>query len=225
MGSMTLAEALASDDGNVGKLKVVSLLESLPGVGKVKAARSWKTSRSPTTAGCRASVRSRRLQTARSTRLTLRDHRRLRTWWGRQGHHRRTSRRARSRSCGSAARGRPANSAPCEAADAYVFTDTASFERPRQRGRLPGVDRVPRPLLRQSDPGGADALDVVLEIEVDGAQQVKRLYPEALLIFVLPPSRDEQERRLRGRGDPNDKVFARLKKAEVEEPIGRELAD
>ena len=37
MGSMTLAEALASDDGNVGKLKVVSMLESLPGVGKVKA--------------------------------------------------------------------------------------------------------------------------------------------------------------------------------------------
>lgn len=37
MGSMTLNEALASDDVNVGKLKVVSLLESLPGVGKVKA--------------------------------------------------------------------------------------------------------------------------------------------------------------------------------------------
>lgn len=39
MGSMTLAEALDSDDVNVGKLKVVSLLESLPGVGKVKARR------------------------------------------------------------------------------------------------------------------------------------------------------------------------------------------
>jgi hypothetical protein len=37
MGSMTLAEALDSDDPNVLKLKVVSLLESLPGVGKVKA--------------------------------------------------------------------------------------------------------------------------------------------------------------------------------------------
>ena len=39
MGSMSLADALASDDVNVGKLKVVSLLESLPGVGKVKARR------------------------------------------------------------------------------------------------------------------------------------------------------------------------------------------
>jgi hypothetical protein len=39
MGSMTLSEALDSDDPNVGKLKVVSMLESLPGVGKVKARR------------------------------------------------------------------------------------------------------------------------------------------------------------------------------------------
>ena len=39
MGSMSLNDALHSDDVNVGKLKVVSLLESLPGVGKVKARR------------------------------------------------------------------------------------------------------------------------------------------------------------------------------------------
>jgi transposase len=39
MGSMTLKSALESDDPNVGKLKVKSLLESLPGVGKVKAAK------------------------------------------------------------------------------------------------------------------------------------------------------------------------------------------
>jgi hypothetical protein len=39
MGSMTLSEALDSDDRNVAKLKVVSMLESLPGVGKVKARR------------------------------------------------------------------------------------------------------------------------------------------------------------------------------------------
>jgi len=37
MGSMSLDDALGSDDVNVGKLKVVSMLESLPGVGKVKA--------------------------------------------------------------------------------------------------------------------------------------------------------------------------------------------
>ena len=39
MGSMSLNDALDSSDPNVGKLKVVSMLESLPGVGKVKARR------------------------------------------------------------------------------------------------------------------------------------------------------------------------------------------
>ncbi len=39
MGTMSLKEALDSDDQNVGKLKCVSMLESLPGVGKVKARR------------------------------------------------------------------------------------------------------------------------------------------------------------------------------------------
>lgn len=43
MGSMSLQEALDSDDNNVGKLKVVSMLESLPGVGKVKARRLMET--------------------------------------------------------------------------------------------------------------------------------------------------------------------------------------
>lgn len=39
MGSISLADALGSSDSNIGKLKVVSLLESLPGVGKIKARR------------------------------------------------------------------------------------------------------------------------------------------------------------------------------------------
>ena len=55
--------------------------------------------------------------------------------------------------------------------------------------------------------------DLVLEIEVDGASQVKRLDPTALLIFVVPPSAEEQERRLRGRGDPEEIVVRRLAKA------------
>jgi guanylate kinase len=45
------------------------------------------------------------------------------------------------------------------------------------------------------------------------------------LIFVLPPSRLEQEARLHGRGDADAKVLQRLRKAEEEEPIGMRLAD
>ena len=117
---------------------------------------------------------------------------------------------------------------PSERPDAYVFTTTEQFERHIDEGGflewtefLGNYYGTPCP-DRLGDP---DAPDIVLEIELDGAQQVKRKYPEAVVIFVLPPSRDEQERRLRGRGDPGDKVLARLRKAELEEPIGRAEAD
>jgi guanylate kinase len=117
---------------------------------------------------------------------------------------------------------------PGEAADAYVFTSSEAFEdRINAGGFLEWTEFLgnyygtPRPEVID-DP---DAPDIVLEIEVDGAQQVKEQYPEAILIFVLPPSREEQERRLRGRGDADDKVLARLRKAEKEEPIGRSIAD
>jgi len=88
---------------------------------------------------------------------------------------------------------------PSEADDAYVFTDTASFERRVKEGGFLEWTEFLGHYYGSPTPEGSHALDVVLEIEVDGAQQVKRLNPDALLIFVLPPSRDEQERRLRGR--------------------------
>jgi len=114
---------------------------------------------------------------------------------------------------------------PSESDDAYVFTDTATFEQRVDDGGFLEWTEFLGHYYGSPTPDVAPGRDVVLEIEVDGAQQVKKLYPGAMLLFVLPPSRDEQERRLRGRGDPNDKVLARLKKAEVEEPIGRALAD
>ena len=74
------------------------------------------------------------------------------------------------------------------------------------------------------EPAGGSEV-VVLEIEVDGAQQVKARQADAILVFVLPPTRTEQERRLRERGDLEDKVIERLRKAESEEPVGLKLAD
>lgn len=49
--------------------------------------------------------------------------------------------------------------------------------------------------------------DILLEIEVQGALQVKKKYPEALLLFVMPPSADELKRRLVGRGTEDDEAI------------------
>lgn len=67
--------------------------------------------------------------------------------------------------------------------------------------------------------------DLLLEIEIDGAGQVKRRYPDAVVIFIVPPSREVQEQRLRARGDDEEHVQRRLAVGETEERIGRHLAD
>ncbi|HEY7628049.1 MAG TPA: guanylate kinase [Ilumatobacteraceae bacterium] len=114
---------------------------------------------------------------------------------------------------------------PGEPDTAYVFTDQSSFEARIARGGFLEWTRFLDNYYGTPTPEGVDGRDVVLEIEVDGAQQVKRLHDDAVLIFVLPPSREEQQRRLRGRGDPEDKVAERLRKAVDEEPVGLSLAD
>lgn len=56
--------------------------------------------------------------------------------------------------------------------------------------------------------------NVLLDIEPNGAGQVKKAEPDALLIFIMPPSMEELERRLRGRGDtPEDQITMRLERA------------
>ena len=114
---------------------------------------------------------------------------------------------------------------PGEADEAYVWVSRDEFEQRIERGGflewtdfLGNYYGTPNP---EPEPGH----DTVLEIEVDGARQVKAICPEAVLIFVLPPTREEQARRLRERGDPEGKVDQRIRKAEEEEPIGRAMAD
>lgn len=55
---------------------------------------------------------------------------------------------------------------------------------------------------------------VLLDIEPVGAGQVKKAAPDAVLVFIMPPSMEELERRLRGRGDtPEDQIAMRLERA------------
>lgn len=71
----------------------------------------------------------------------------------------------------------------------------------------------------------AEGKDVILEIEIQGALKIKEKFPEAVLIFVAPPSAEELKRRLTGRGtESSDVIAARLSRA-AEEAAGMEAYD
>ena len=67
--------------------------------------------------------------------------------------------------------------------------------------------------------------DVILEIEIQGALQIKKEYPTALLLFVMPPDARELERRLNGRGTETDAVIKKRMDRAVEEAEGIEEYD
>lgn len=70
---------------------------------------------------------------------------------------------------------------------------------------------------RVLDDARAQGKDLVLEIDVQGAQQVKRKLPDAVAIFILPPSRQELEKRIRARGlDSEEEIARRLDRARQE---------
>ena len=73
---------------------------------------------------------------------------------------------------------------------------------------------TPKAYVQQQMAAGRD---VILEIEIQGAMKVKEQYPEALLLFVTPPSAAELKRRLISRGTESPEVIeARLKRAAEE---------
>jgi guanylate kinase len=63
----------------------------------------------------------------------------------------------------------------------------------------------------------ANGIDVILEIDWQGAQQVRRLMPDTVSIFILPPSRNALEQRLNGRGQDSAAVIAQRMSAAIDE--------
>jgi guanylate kinase len=113
---------------------------------------------------------------------------------------------------------------PGEPEDAYVFVDRPTFEtRVAAGGFLEHAEFLGNLYGTPVPDQLPEGRDVLLEIEVQGARQVHELDPSALLIFIKPPSPEEQERRLRGRGDPDDIVRRRLQKAAEEADVAAEL--
>jgi guanylate kinase len=95
----------------------------------------------------------------------------------------------------------------------YFFVNKEKFEQMRDAGEFLEHARVfdnyygtsRKQVERLLDEGQ----DVLLEIDWQGAQQIRRTLPECRTIFVLPPSREALEQRLRGRGTDSDEVIAR----------------
>ena len=114
---------------------------------------------------------------------------------------------------------------PSDRADAYHFVDRVTFEKKAAEGGFLEWNRVFDELYGTPVPEPPPGSDVLLEIDVQGARDVKRVRPDAVAILVLAPSRQAQEARLRGRGDPEETIARRLARADEEEAKGRELAD
>ena len=71
--------------------------------------------------------------------------------------------------------------------------------------------------LKEAEEVLASGKNLILEIEVEGAANVKRIYPDAVLILLLPPSFSVQEQRLRGRGtETEEKIQNRLARTREE---------
>lgn len=102
----------------------------------------------------------------------------------------------------------------------YYFITREQFEGMIARGEFLEYDDhaknyygTPRAQAEEKQRRG----HVLLDIEPKGAAQVRRSVPDATLIFIMPPSMEELERRLRGRGDtPEDQIALRLERAHWE---------
>jgi len=114
---------------------------------------------------------------------------------------------------------------PGEAEDAYVFTDRPAFEAKAAIGGFFEWAEFIGNLYGTPVPESGDGRDVLLEIDLQGATQVRKLRPDAILILLLPPSPEVQADRLRGRGDDEAHVARRLAEGAEEERAGRQIAD
>ncbi len=122
---------------------------------------------------------------------------------------------------------RPARPGEVEGRD-YLFLDRATFEKWQEHGEFVESFEVfghcygtpKRPMVEHLAAGD----DVVLEIDVQGAMAVRKAFPQAVLVFLRPPSREVQRERLLARaGDALDTIERRLAKADAEEAMASEF--
>ena len=106
----------------------------------------------------------------------------------------------------------------------YYFISKEEFERRIEKGEMLEYTSYCQNYygtpLKEALEVMESGRNLILEIEVEGAMNVKRLYPDAVLIMLLPPSFAVQEARLRGRGTESDEVInERLNRTREEVPL------
>ncbi len=114
---------------------------------------------------------------------------------------------------------------PGEPEDAYVFVDRAAFEA---KARAGGFFESAEYLGNLYGTPGAEVppgRDLLLEIDLQGAEQVRSLRPDATLILLEPPSPEVQAERLRARGDDEAHIEERLRAGADELRRGASIAD
>lgn len=111
----------------------------------------------------------------------------------------------------------------------YFFKTKEEFEEMISRGQLlehacyvGNYYGTPKPWVEEQMAAGRD---VLLEIEIQGARNIKKQYPEALLVFITPPSADELLKRLTGRGTETPEVIRNRINRAAEETQGMEDYD
>ncbi|MFE3447965.1 guanylate kinase [Nonomuraea sp. NPDC059194] len=110
----------------------------------------------------------------------------------------------------------------------YFFADNDEFDRLIESGELlewaefaGNKYGTPRQAVLDKLASG---VPTVLEIDLQGARQVRESMPEALLVFLAPPTWEELEKRLRGRGtEPEDVIARRLEAGRIEMAAEKEF--
>jgi len=107
---------------------------------------------------------------------------------------------------------------------AYVFVDRATFEEAVAQGRFLEWAEFLDNLMGTPVPEPPPGADVLLEIDVQGAEQVLARRPDATVILLLPPSPEVQAERLAARGDDEEHVRRRVALGRSEIERGRKIA-
>jgi guanylate kinase len=116
---------------------------------------------------------------------------------------------------------------PGESEDAYTFVDRRTFLARAEAGGFLEYTEFPGNGFLYGTPTieVPPDRDVLLEIELDGARQVKVGHPEAIMVLIVAPSEEAQLARLRARGDSEADIARRLALTREEERAGRAIAD